>query len=117
MALRRGRELNKKLRVSHRSDPSWPRRRDVMSSMPRYFFNMRIGKELILDPEGEELRDADHAWHVAWTTIREILKTGGDQALSLAAIMQVTDEEGQIVLEFPFVEAIIDPSEKSGTKH
>jgi hypothetical protein len=88
-----------------------------MSSMPRYFFNMRIGNELILDPEGEELRDPDHAWRVARTTIREILKTGGDQAFSLTAIMEVTDEEGEIVLEFPFVEAIIDPSEESGTKH
>ena len=27
--------------------------------MPRYFFNTRIGEELIPDPEGEELRDAD----------------------------------------------------------
>ena len=27
--------------------------------MPRYFFNTRIGRELILDPEGEELRDPE----------------------------------------------------------
>ena len=47
--------------------------------MPRYFFNTRIGNELILDPEGEVLRDADHAWHAARTTIREILKTDGEQ--------------------------------------
>jgi hypothetical protein len=85
--------------------------------MPRYFFNMRIGDELIRDPEGEELRDPDHAWHVARTTIREILKTGGDQTLILTAIVEVTDEEGEIVLEFPFAEAIIDPSEESRTKH
>jgi hypothetical protein len=42
--------------------------------MPRYFFNMRIGDELIRDPEGEELRDPDHAWHVARTTIRKSSK-------------------------------------------
>jgi hypothetical protein len=85
--------------------------------MPRYFFNTRIGNELILDPEGEELRDPDHAWNVARTTIREILKTGGDQTLTLAAIVEVTDDQGEIVLEFPFAEAIVDPSGPSGTKH
>jgi hypothetical protein len=90
---------------------------DVISSMPRYFFNMRIGNELIRDPEGEELRDPDHAWHVARTTIREILKTGGDQTLILTAIVEVTDDEGEIVMEFPFAEAIIDPSEETPTRH
>ena len=33
--------------------------------MPRYFFNTRIGDDTIPDVEGEELRDADHAWEVA----------------------------------------------------
>jgi hypothetical protein len=103
--------------VGYRLAP-WPADlTDVISSMPRYFFNMLLGDELIRDPEGEELRDPDHAWHVARTTIREILKTGGDQRLILTAIVVVTDDEGQIVLEFPFAEAIIDPSEESGTIH
>ena len=85
--------------------------------MPRYFFNTRIGNELILDPEGEELRDPDHAWSVARTTIREILKTEGEQAGLLSAILEVTDDDGEIVMEFPFAEAIIDPSEETPTKH
>jgi hypothetical protein len=85
--------------------------------MPRYFFNTRIGNELILDPEGEELRDPDHAWRVARTTIREILKTEGKQASLLAAILEVTDDEGEVVLEFPFSEAIIGSSENSKTRH
>jgi hypothetical protein len=90
---------------------------DVIFSMPRYFFNTRIGRELILDPEGEELRDPDHAWNVARTTIREILKTEGGEASLLNAILEVTDNDGEIVLEFPFAEAIIDNSENSETKH
>ena len=90
---------------------------DVISSMPRYFFNTRIGNELILDPEGEELRDPDHAWNVARTTIREILKTEGGQANLLSAILEVTDDDGEIVMEFPFAEAIIDPSEETPTRH
>jgi hypothetical protein len=90
---------------------------DVDSFMPRYFFNTRIGNELILDPEGEELRDPDHAWKVARTTIREILKTEGEQASLLSAILEVTDDDGEIVMEFPFAEAIIDPSEETPTRH
>ena len=85
--------------------------------MPRYFFNTRIGDELILDPEGKELRDPDQAWNVARTTIREILKTEGEQANLLSAILEVTDDEGEIVMEFPFAEAIIDPSEETPTRH
>ena len=85
--------------------------------MPRYFFNTRIGTELMLDPEGEELRDPDHAWNEARTTIRKILKTEGGPADLLNAILEVTDDDGEIVLEFPFTEAILDGSEDSRTGH
>jgi hypothetical protein len=85
--------------------------------MPRYFFNTRFGNELILDPEGEELRDPDHAWNVARITIREILKTEGGQAMLLSAILEVTDDDGEVVLEFPFAEAVLDGSEDSETRH
>jgi hypothetical protein len=84
--------------------------------MPRYFFNTRIGKELLLDPEGEDLRDPDQAWNVARTTIRDLLSAEGGQDL-LGAIMEVSDEEGEIVLEFPFSEAILDSSDDSVTRH
>ena len=85
--------------------------------MPRYYFNTRIGEELILDPEGEELRDPDQAWEVARTTIRQLLKTEGNQAGVLNAILEVTDDEGEIVLEFPFAEAVLDPPDLSATRH
>jgi hypothetical protein len=85
--------------------------------MPRYYFNTRIGKELILDPEGEELRDPDHAWQVARTTIRQLLKTEGNQAAVLNAILEVTDDEGEVVLEFPFAEAVLDPPDEPATRH
>ena len=89
----------------------------VVFTMPRYFFNTRIGNELILDPEGEELRDPDHAWNVARTTIREILQTEGGQPDLLNAILEVTDDDGEIVLEFPFAEAILDPPDEPATRH
>ena len=85
--------------------------------MPRYFFNTRIGNELLLDPEGEELRDPDHAWNVARTTVREILASESEQANLLGAVMEVTDDDGQVVLEFPFTEAIIERVDDPERKH
>jgi hypothetical protein len=69
--------------------------------MPRYFFNARIGDELIPDPEGEELQDPDRAWEVARAMIQELLKTEDAEGL-LRASLEVTDDQGEIVLEFPF---------------
>ena len=85
--------------------------------MPRYFFNTRIGDELISDPDGEILRDPDRAWEMARAMIRELLKTeGADGALPNAAI-EVTDDDGDIVLEFPFTEAILESPDRSVTRH
>ena len=85
--------------------------------MPRYFFNTRIGDELIADPEGEELRNPDRAWEIARAMIRELLKTEDAERGLLNAILEVTDDEGEIVLEFPFAEAILDASNQPVTKH
>jgi hypothetical protein len=85
--------------------------------MPRYYFNTRIGDELVADPEGEELRNPDRAWEVARAMIRELLKTEGAERALLSATIEVTDDEGEIVLEFPFAEAILDMSDETVTKH
>jgi len=85
--------------------------------MPRYFFNTRIGDEVIADPEGEELRNPDSAWEIARAMIQELLKTEGVQGGLLKAVLEVTDDEGEIVLEFPFAEAILDLADDSATKH
>jgi hypothetical protein len=85
--------------------------------MPRYFFNTRIGDELVTDPDGEELRNPDRAWEVARAMIRELLKTEGAERALLSATIEVTDDDGEIVLEFPFAEAILDIPDESATKH
>ena len=85
--------------------------------MPRYFFNTRIGDELIDDPEGEELRDADRAWEIARAMVRELLKIEDAEGGLFHAVLEVTDDEGEIVLEFPFTEAILDMSDQSATRH
>jgi hypothetical protein len=84
--------------------------------MPRYFFNARIGDELIPDPEGEELQDPDRAWEVARAMIQELLKTEDAEGL-LRASLEVTDDQGEIVLEFPFAEALLDVFDVPVTKH
>ncbi len=85
--------------------------------MPRYFFNTRIGDELVADPEGEVLRNPDRAWKAARAMILEILKTEGASASLLNAVIEVTDEDGDIVLEFPFAEAMLEHWDQPATKH
>jgi 5'-deoxynucleotidase YfbR-like HD superfamily hydrolase len=84
--------------------------------MPRYFFNTRIGDELIVDSEGEELKNPDRAWEVARAMIHELFRT--EEALDLLrATIEVTDDEGEIVLEFPFAEALFERNDLPLTKH
>ena len=85
--------------------------------MPRYYFNTRIDDQVIPDPDGAELRDPDHAWTLARSMIREILRDEETPAELLQAAIEVTDEDGEVVLEFPFSEALIDPVRESRTKH
>jgi len=90
---------------------------ELLPLMPRYFFNTRIGDELISDPDGEVLRDPDRAWEMARAMIRELLKTEGADGALLNATIEVTDDEGDIVLEFPFSEAVLDVPDRSVTRH
>jgi hypothetical protein len=81
--------------------------------MPLYFFNARINGELILDPEGQQLRDPDQAWVAARAAIGELIQGEGSSAGLLRSVMEVTDERGEIVFEFPFSEALTPPSRPS----
>jgi hypothetical protein len=85
--------------------------------MPRYFFNTRIGNELIDDPEGEELRNPDRAWEVARAMVIELIRSEGADGALLGAVIEVTDDDGEIVLEFPFSEALLDLQDRPQTLH
>ena len=85
--------------------------------MPRYYFNTRIDDELISDPEGEELRDPDQAWEIARAMIRDLLKTESGDGKLLRAVLEVTDDTDEIVLEFPFAEALFDEADEPMTRH
>ncbi|MDB5500820.1 MAG: hypothetical protein JWR89_722 [Tardiphaga sp.] len=85
--------------------------------MPRYFFNTRLGDDLVVDPDGKRLRDPDEAWETAREMIQQLLKTEGAQAGLLTAALEVTDEAGEIVLEFPFSEVLMEMPDISSTRH
>lgn len=89
----------------------------LLPFMPRYYFHTRIGDELIADPEGEELRNPDRAWEMARAMILELLRSEGADERLLNATVEVTDDDGEIVLEFPFAEALLDGGNASMTKH
>ncbi len=75
--------------------------------MPRYFFNVHLGKDVLSDPEGRELRDADQAWEAAKAMAQSLLRTEFPQPINWAAChIEVKDGTGGIVLEFPILEAL-----------
>src|SRR5919198_1641753 len=89
----------------------------LLQFMPRYYFHTRIGDELIADPEGEELRNPDRAWEMARAMILELLRSEGADERLLNATVEVTDDDGEIVLEFPFAEALLDGGDAPATRH
>jgi hypothetical protein len=89
----------------------------MKSAMPRYFFNTRIGDELIVDPDGEELRDPDRAFEIARAMILELLRSEGASQTLLSAVIEVMDDDGETVLEFPFTEAIVELPDEHATRH
>lgn len=75
--------------------------------MPRYFFNVHIGEAVISDPEGEEFQDADEAWEATKAMAQDLMAAEFSKPVDWSsAHIEVKDEAGEIVLEFPFLEAV-----------
>lgn len=75
--------------------------------MPRYFFNVQIGQDILIDPEGQNLRDADQAWEVAKAMAENLMNTEFERPVNWAVShIEVRDDTNEIILEFPFLEAI-----------
>jgi len=75
--------------------------------MPRYFFNVHIGEDVISDPEGQNLRDPDQAWEVAKAMAVNLMETTFETPINWAAShIEVRDDLDEILLDFPFIEAI-----------
>jgi hypothetical protein len=49
--------------------------------------------------------------------ILQLLRSEGTPSDLLKAVLEVTDKDGEIVLEFPFTEALLDATDESATRH
>jgi hypothetical protein len=75
--------------------------------MPRYFFNLSIDGQMLPDQEGQVLPDADRAWEAARKAAKSLMKSKLGQPVNwLTSHFEVRDENDEVVLEFPFLEAI-----------
>ena len=75
--------------------------------MPRYFFNVSLEGNLLPDPEGQELPDPDAAWEAAHRIAGDLMSTELDKPVKWHdCFFEVKDAAGEVVLEFPFLEAV-----------
>ena len=75
--------------------------------MPRYFFNVHIGEDALVDPEGQDLRDPVQAWDVARAMAQNLMNTKFEQPINWAVShIEVKDDMDEIILELPFLEAL-----------
>lgn len=74
--------------------------------MPRYFFHLRCEDATVPDATGADLRDPDHAFEAARNMARNLMTEGDAGVNWLACVFEVRDEADEIVLEFPFSEAV-----------
>ena len=75
--------------------------------MPRYYFHLRDGQDVLLDPEGRELNHPGAVEQMALNEARAII---GDDArsgrIALTHRIDVETEAGQLVYSLRFVDAV-----------
>jgi malonyl CoA-acyl carrier protein transacylase len=75
--------------------------------MPRYFFNVVMEGTVLPDPDGQILPNADAAWAAARRAAKSLMASKTERPVNwIACQFEVRDEDDEIVLEFPFVEAL-----------
>jgi hypothetical protein len=80
---------------------------ETLAVTRRCFFHLHHAGRRIEDAEGPLLLDADVAWVAAHATARALLTSEPDrQPAWLASTFEVTNRRGEVLLEFPFVEAV-----------
>ena len=79
----------------------------VVKSMPRNFFNVSLEDHLLPDPEGQELPDPDAAWETARRIACDAMSVDEGRPMNWQTChVEVKDVDGEIMLEFPFLEAV-----------
>ncbi len=82
--------------------------------MPRYFFHLCRDGGKLTDHDGQPLRDPDQAWETAKVVALDLMSGAAPESTSWTSyFFQVTDEAGDVVLEFPFTEALEIKSQPS----
>jgi hypothetical protein len=69
-------------------------------SMPRFYFNVRDGRDLDEDDEGVELPDVEAARAEALATVEELRDELGRDAAGIE--LELTDDAGRRLLTIPF---------------
>ncbi|MBE7198156.1 MAG: hypothetical protein INR70_10190 [Parafilimonas terrae] len=88
--------------------------------MPRYFFHTHIGDDVVLDPDGRELDNPDAAYEATRILALQLLQGADADPDLLRAVLYVTDDAQDVVLEFPLSEALVTepvPQGSGGTLH
>ena len=75
--------------------------------MPRYFFHLCRADVRLQDDEGQPLKDADQAWEAARVAALGLMRSEPDGAAIWSSCrFEVTNEHNDVLLEFPFTEAV-----------
>ena len=73
--------------------------------MPRYFFNLRDGIELTVDPDGRDLPSIEAVREEAARAALKIITQPDGRRGADARRFEIVNEAGERVLEYPFEEA------------
>lgn len=77
--------------------------------MPRYHFNVRCPEGAVVDPDGADYANADHAYDAAVRTARTLIATDSTSDVNWKeCVFEVADENGETVFELRFSEAVED---------
>jgi hypothetical protein len=79
--------------------------------VPRYFFNIITANGAIVDDEGSDLRDLDHARLEAIKDARALMSTAMQDGLTIfGRSIAICDETGDVLMVLPFSE-VVKPSD------
>jgi hypothetical protein len=75
--------------------------------MPRYFFHLCRDGTRFHDRGGQELDDADQAWEAARMAALGLMNSEANATANWSSCrFEVTNEHDDVLLEFPFLEAV-----------
>jgi len=84
--------------------PAGGLRRTQKIGMPRFFFHVRDGGELIPDPDGVDLPNLGSAADECRRIVREVMNEEPFRSELVAdRKFEITDEQGRLALLIPFV--------------